>query len=90
MSSANRFMSDGAMARIVNARDGTSFPCDGNDTILRAALRAGVGMPYSCNTGSCGNCRFDLVDGSVRHLRDDPPAWGARSRSPQAGGSPPP
>lgn len=66
------------MAEILNERDGTSFECEEGDTILRAALRAGVGMPYSCNTGSCGNCRFELIDGKVRHLRDDPPAWGER------------
>ena len=66
------------MPQITNERDGASFACEDGDTILRAALRAGVGMPYSCNTGSCGNCRFDLVEGSVRHLRADPPAWSER------------
>ncbi len=66
------------MAQIVNERDGASFACEEGDTILRAALRAGIGMPYSCNTGSCGNCRFELVEGGVRHLRADPPAWSER------------
>ncbi|MBT8476329.1 MAG: 2Fe-2S iron-sulfur cluster binding domain-containing protein [Alphaproteobacteria bacterium] len=61
------------MATITNTRDDTRFDCEAGDTVLRAALRAGVGMPYSCNTGSCGNCRFDLVEGTVSHLRDDPP-----------------
>ncbi len=35
-------------------------------------------MPYSCNIGSCGNCRFELSEGDVRHLRQDPPAWSER------------
>lgn len=61
------------MATITNTRDDTSFACAPGDTVLRAALRAGVGMPYSCNTGSCGNCRFDLVEGEVHHLRENPP-----------------
>jgi toluene monooxygenase electron transfer component len=26
------------------------FACEEGDTILRAALRAGVGMPYECNS----------------------------------------
>ena len=52
----------------------TVFRCAEDDTILRAALRAGLGMPYSCNVGECGNCRFDLIEGSVTHLRKDPPA----------------
>lgn len=55
-----------------------SFPCAEGDTVLRAALRAGLGFPYECNVGSCGNCRFELVEGSVSHQRADPPAWGER------------
>ncbi|KMK65019.1 2Fe-2S iron-sulfur cluster binding domain-containing protein [Puniceibacterium sp. IMCC21224] len=66
------------MARITNDRDGESFDCNPDDTILRAALRAGQGMPYSCNVGSCGNCRFELIEGEVVHLRDDAPAWSER------------
>lgn len=66
------------MPKITNQRDGASFHCAEGDTILRAALRAGIAMPYSCNTGSCGNCRLELIDGEVRHLRKDPPAWSER------------
>lgn len=66
------------MTRIEKSPDGTRFDCEDGDTILRAALRAGIGMPYSCNTGSCGNCRFELLEGEVRHLREDSPAWGER------------
>ena len=35
-------------------------------------------MAYSCNVGSCGNCRFELIDGNVTHLREDAPAWTER------------
>ena len=66
------------MVRITTQSDGQAFECDEGDTILRAALRAGQGMPYSCNVGSCGNCRFTLVEGSVTHLREDAPAWTER------------
>lgn len=55
-----------------------AFHCDEDDTILRAALRAGLGFPYECNTGSCGNCRFELKEGTVWHEREDPPAWSER------------
>lgn len=54
----------------------TAFTCE-DDTILRAALRAGLGFPYACNTGSCGNCRFTLIEGKVNHL-SQPPAWSER------------
>lgn len=66
------------MPTITRDSDGSTFPCDDGDTVLRAALRAGIGMPYSCNTGSCGTCRFQLVEGEVRHLRQDAPAWSER------------
>jgi toluene monooxygenase electron transfer component len=54
----------------------TTFACK-DDTILRAALRAGLGFPYACNTGSCGNCRFTLIEGEVAHI-SEPPAWSER------------
>lgn len=66
------------MARITKHPDGPVFDCDDEDTILRAALRAGHGMSYSCNVGSCGNCRFELIEGEVEHLRSDAPAWSER------------
>ncbi|MDU8941778.1 2Fe-2S iron-sulfur cluster-binding protein [Ovoidimarina sediminis] len=69
------------MPTITNTRDDTRFLCEPGDTVLRAALRAGIGMPYSCNTGSCGNCRFDLVEGEVSHLRDDPPGLSEKDRA---------
>ncbi|MGH8944643.1 MAG: 2Fe-2S iron-sulfur cluster-binding protein [Acidimicrobiia bacterium] len=68
------------MAEIVIEEAG-SYHCDDDDTILRAALRVGIAFPYSCNTGSCGTCRFHLLDGQVEHLRTDPPAWSDRDRS---------
>jgi len=59
----------------VEGKDRQSFECGSEDTILRAALRAGIGFPYACNVGSCGNCRFQLLDGEVEHARQDAPAW---------------
>lgn len=56
----------------------TTFSCDDDDTILRAALRAGLAFPYECNVGSCGNCRFELAEGEVEHLRKDSPAYTER------------
>ncbi|MBT3171505.1 MAG: 2Fe-2S iron-sulfur cluster binding domain-containing protein, partial [Rhodospirillaceae bacterium] len=31
-----------------------SFHSNGDDSLLRAGLRAGFGLPYECSTGSCG------------------------------------
>ena len=66
------------MVEITLLTTGQVFDCSENDTILRAALRNGIGMTYSCNVGSCGNCKFEVVEGSVTHLRSDAPASSER------------
>lgn len=65
---------------LVRIEEARSFECVDGDTILRAALRDGLGFPYGCNTGSCGNCRFELIEGAVDHVRADAPAWTDRDR----------
>lgn len=56
------------------------WQCADDDTIMRSALRAGLGFPYECNVGSCGNCRFDLLEGEIEELRADAPGLGERDR----------
>lgn len=63
------------MAQVTLSDGVTSYACPEDDTILRAALRNGLGFPYECNVGSCGNCKFELVEGEVEHLRADAPGW---------------
>ena len=65
---------------IVNERDGSRFAQGEGDTILRAALRAGVGLSYECNSGGCGGCKFDLLSGEVETLWADAPGLSARDR----------
>jgi len=36
-------------------------------TLLDAALRSGIGLPYACNHGLCGTCKVDVLEGDVRH-----------------------
>lgn len=67
-------------ARRIQIQGSGTFNCAPGDTVLRSALRAGHGFPYACNVGSCGNCRFELVEGSVAHRRKAPPAWTDRDR----------
>lgn len=52
------------------------------ETILDAALRAGIDMPFSCTVGGCGACQCARVEGEVvmdepNCLRDDERAAGA-------------
>ncbi len=58
----------------------TQWQCADDDTIMRSALRAGLGFPYECNVGSCGNCRFDLLEGEIEELRADAPGLSDRDR----------
>ncbi|WP_411888113.1 2Fe-2S iron-sulfur cluster-binding protein [Hydrocarboniphaga effusa] len=65
--------------------DGTdiAFAQDGQDTVLRAALRAGIGFPYECASGGCGSCKFDLVSGAVDNLWPEAPGLTDRDRRKQ-------
>lgn len=39
--------------------------CAPHERILYAALRAGVGVPYECATGSCGTCKARARPGTI-------------------------
>ncbi len=40
-----------------------TFPCEADEAVLDAALRAGIEIPYSCRKGVCGNCVASVTDG---------------------------
>jgi CDP-4-dehydro-6-deoxyglucose reductase, E3 len=44
---------------------GHTFDVDEHETILDAALRQGIGLPYGCRNGACGACRGKVVSGEV-------------------------
>jgi len=70
-----------AAHRITLSDSEASFQCDEHDTVLRSALRAGMAFPYECNVGACGNCKFELIEGSVEMKWAEAPAWTDRDRS---------
>ena len=43
---------------------GRQFTCEDDETVLAAAIRAGVGLPYGCKNGACGSCKGKLLEGS--------------------------
>jgi toluene monooxygenase electron transfer component len=53
------------MSAVTIAPGNITYDCDDGDTLLRAALRAGLGLPYECSVGSCGTCKVTLVAGDV-------------------------
>jgi CDP-4-dehydro-6-deoxyglucose reductase len=46
---------------------GHHFECESGETVLAAAIRAGIGLPYGCKNGACGSCKGKVVAGSVEH-----------------------
>ncbi len=44
---------------------GKTFTVDPQETILEAALRAGIVLPYGCKDGACGSCKATLSQGEV-------------------------
>jgi CDP-4-dehydro-6-deoxyglucose reductase len=46
---------------------GRTFTTEGDETVLAAALREGIGLPYGCKNGACGTCRGKLLEGTLTH-----------------------
>jgi CDP-4-dehydro-6-deoxyglucose reductase len=46
---------------------GHQFACEEGETVLGAAIRAGIGLPYGCKNGACGSCKGKVVEGTVEH-----------------------
>jgi CDP-4-dehydro-6-deoxyglucose reductase len=46
---------------------GRTFEVQRDETILAAAIRQGVGLPYGCKDGACGSCKSRLLSGRVIH-----------------------
>jgi CDP-4-dehydro-6-deoxyglucose reductase len=45
------------------------FFVEGSDSILDAALRAGVSLRYGCSNGNCGLCKAKVVSGKTLPMR---------------------
>jgi CDP-4-dehydro-6-deoxyglucose reductase len=43
------------------------FSVEEGETLLAAALRQSVGLPYGCRNGTCGSCAATLVSGRVEY-----------------------
>lgn len=48
---------------------GREFFVEGSDSLLEAALRAGLSLDYGCSAGSCGKCKARVVSGRVHRVR---------------------
>lgn len=76
-----------AMLRVMSANvkvkpSGHEFHVEGNETVLEAALRAGLAPSYGCGNGNCGLCKARVVAGQVKQTRptDYPLSAGERAQ----------
>jgi CDP-4-dehydro-6-deoxyglucose reductase len=46
---------------------GHQFSCEEDETILAAAMRAGIGLPYGCKNGACSSCKGKVLSGDITH-----------------------
>jgi CDP-4-dehydro-6-deoxyglucose reductase len=56
---------------VIRIASGKDFDGGEGESILNAALRAGVVFPYSCRNGRCGTCKGRLISGTTTILQDE-------------------
>jgi CDP-4-dehydro-6-deoxyglucose reductase len=44
-----------------------NFQVEADETLLEAALRQGLTLPYGCRDGACGACRGQVLSGRIDH-----------------------
>ncbi|SSY80388.1 2Fe-2S iron-sulfur cluster-binding protein [Alysiella crassa] len=54
------------MSQITVSPSQTQFTAQPNETILSAAIRNGINLPHSCQSGVCGSCAAKLVSGKIQ------------------------
>ncbi len=70
------------MAAAVHVRpSGHEFFVEGSDSILDAALKAGLHLEYGCSSGNCGSCKARVVSGRARKIRDHDYVLSAREQA---------
>ena len=59
---------------------GLVFDVNESDTLLGGILRARTGIPYECNAGGCGSCKYTLIEGEVVDDLEESPGLRASDR----------
>jgi len=58
--------------RVTLKPSGHSYEAAADQTLLQAALDAGLTIPYGCRNGACGACKSKIIDGSVDNSNAPP------------------
>lgn len=51
----------------VQTSSGQSFAVDADETVLDAAIRQDIDIPYSCRSGTCRTCLSKVTSGKIEH-----------------------
>lgn len=63
---------------------GKQFTVNQDETLLEAALRQDINLPYGCKNGACGSCKGKVLEGQVSH---DQHSDSAMSRAEETAGA---
>ncbi len=71
---SNPLMIKDSMLSVMSAHvtvlpSGHDFLLEGQDTLLEAAMRAGIPLNYGCSGGNCGLCKAKVISGEVKKTR---------------------
>ena len=44
---------------------GRAFMAQADESLLAAAMRSGIGLPYGCKDGACGSCKCKKLEGTI-------------------------
>ncbi|RLJ67637.1 CDP-4-dehydro-6-deoxyglucose reductase [Sulfurisoma sediminicola] len=72
--------------RVVSAHvtvkpSGREFFVEGNESVLKAALRAGLAPSYGCGNGNCGLCKARVVSGKLHQVQQSDYLLSANERA---------
>jgi CDP-4-dehydro-6-deoxyglucose reductase, E3 len=57
------------------------FPIEDGESVLQAALNAGLVLPYGCRDGACGSCKGKLIEGQIDYGHYSEKALSAEDRN---------
>lgn len=60
--------------KVTIRKSGNEFQVEEGESVLTAALRQNIGLPYGCRNGNCGSCRATLLEGAVDYGAHKPSA----------------
>ena len=59
------------MKYTIHLKNNTTYTCDENTSLLKAALDNDISLEYSCFEARCRSCRVKVLEGEVKNLQDE-------------------